>query len=339
MKTGLLAELKGSRPGPTVAIRTDIDALPIAEQTGLSYKSKKPNCMHACGHDAHMATVLGVAKILTSLKDNLPGSVRFIFQPAEEQPPGGAVPMIKNGALDGVSMIFGLHVEPGLPTGKISLRDGVTMGSVTDIDITIHGRGGHAARPHASVDAISTAAEVVESIQKVVSREIDPVTPTVITFGQINGGGARNVIADRVTLVGTARALSVEATKVLPKLIKRTVQSICKARGARADVTIIAGYPLLANHASANRILRGNFAALFNEKDISRTPQTLGGEDFAFYLQKVPGAMFRLGVMNKKIGADKPWHSPEFKIDEDALYYGTALMTAATIDVLTNGVR
>lgn len=334
LKTGLLFELKGKFKGPTIAIRTDIDALPIIEQTKLTFKSKNKGCMHACGHDMHMATVLGVAAILNELKDNIHGKVRFIFQPAEEMPPGGARPMIASGALKDVSTILGLHVDPHLATGKIGLRDGVAMASVTDFDLIIHGQCGHAARPHRAVDAIVTAAEVIESIQKIVSRNIDPIQPVAITFGKVAGGTARNIISDKVILTGTARALSPKAAKVLPRLIKNTAESICKARGATVEMKMIADYPVLSNHPKTNRIFAGNFELLFGKGKIVETEQTLGGEDFACYLNKTKGAMFRLGVMNKKIKADKSWHSPLFIADEKAIYYGTSLLVASAIDYL-----
>ncbi len=290
--------------------------------------------MHACGHDMHMASIIGTAKVLSEMKEHLDGTVRFIFQPAEESPPGGATPMIENGALKNVSMIFGLHVDPQLPLGKVSVRDGVTMASVRDFDIIIKGTGGHAARPHFAVDAIVTAAEVIDSIQKIISRETDPISPTVITFGKISGGTARNVIADEVILTGTARTLSEKAHKEVPKLIKRTVDSICRARGAKAEIKMISNYPLLTNHPTTNRIFKKNYETLFGKGKVLKTPQTLGGEDFAQYLQKVPGAMFRLGVMNNKIGANKSWHSPKFKVDEESLIYGTSLLAASVIDYL-----
>ena len=335
MRTGVLAQLSGKRPGPTVAIRTDIDALPVTEQTGLAFRSKNHDRMHACGHDMHMATVLGTAAVLQKFRDELNGCVRFIFQPAEEMPPGGAAPMIENGALKNVSMIFGLHVDPRVPTGRISLRDGVTMASVLDFDLIVHGKGGHAARPHDTVDAIAIAAEVIESIQKVVSREIDPISPVAITFGMIEGGIARNVVCDRVKITGTARALTDEATRQLPKLIKRCAAGVCRARGARLEMNILAGYPPMDNHSQANEILAANYARLFGRGRIATTELVLGGEDFAWYLKKTKGAMFRLGIKNKKIKADKPWHSPQFIADEAALHYGTALLTASVLDCLS----
>ncbi len=338
METGVLAELRGKKGGPVVAIRSDIDALPIVERSGVPYESKHPGCMHACGHDVHMATVLGAAAVLSELRDLLPGTVRFVFQPAEEMPPGGARPMIAAGALRGVSMIFGLHVDPHLSTGKISLRDGATMASVFDFDLIIRGRGGHAARPHAAVDAIVVAAELVTSIQTIVSREVDPVEPIAVTFGEIGGGTARNVIAEEVRLVGTARSLSTTAFKKLPALIGRTAKGICRARGATFELRPVAEYPVLSNHPRANRILARSFEGMFGKGKLEETPRVLGGEDFACYLEHVPGAMFRLGTMNKKIKADKPWHSPEFAVDEAAMPVGTAVLAASALDA-SGGTR
>jgi len=344
MPTGVLAELTGRRPGPTVAIRSDIDALPIVERTGLPFRSKNEGCMHACGHDMHMASVLGAAAVLAKVKETFDGTVRFIFQPAEELPPGGARPMIDNGALDRVGMIFGLHVDPDLPTGKVSVRDGVTMASVYDFKLTIYGKSGHAARPHTAVDAIVTAAEVVESLQKISSREVDPVEPVVVTFGKIAGGSASNVIADEVRLDGTARTLSEKMFKKIPAMIRRTVAGVCKARGAKFEITPVSDYPVLKNHTRANSVLTKTYGDLFGRNKVELTPPVLGGEDFACYLEQVPGAMFRLGIKNRKIKADKPWHSPEFIADEAALPYGTALLAAAARSVLqadtkADGVR
>jgi amidohydrolase len=334
METGVLAELHGKKKGPIVAIRSDIDALPIVEQSGVPFASKTHGCMHACGHDVHMATVLGCASLLAQIRDQFSGAVRFIFQPAEEMPPGGARPMIANGALSDVSMIFGLHVEPHLATGKIGLRDGASMASVYDFELIIRGRSGHAARPHLAIDAISTAAEVIESLQKVVSREIDPVDPVVLTFGKIEGGTASNVIAEEVRLAGTARTLSLRTFNKVPKLIRKTVAGVCKARGAAFEITPIADYPVLKNDPRINRMLTDTFTELFGRGRISEIEPVLGGEDFACYLEKVPGAMFRLGTMNKKIKADQPWHSPKFIVDEDAIPFGTALLAMAALKAL-----
>ncbi len=334
MKTGVLAELKGKRSGPTVAIRSDMDALPVTEETGLPFASRINGRMHACGHDLHMATVLGAAAALVELKEKPPGNVRFIFQPAEEEPPGGAVFMIEHGALENVDTVFGLHCDPHLPTGTVGLCDGSMMAMVSDFDLVIRGRGGHASRPQSAVDAIVTAAAVVEAIQKIVSRETDPAAPVVITVGRIEGGTARNVIADRVTLVCTARSLATRVGKKVVALIRRTVGGVCRAHGATFEMIEQLAYPILVNDAHTNRLYRSVFGDMFGPKKVRQAEPILGGEDFAYYLQKVPGAMFRLGVGNRKIGADKPWHSSDFIADEEAMFYGTSLLVGSTLRFL-----
>jgi amidohydrolase len=339
MPTGLLAELHGATSGPTVVIRTDIDALPIVERSGVSFVSKRPGCMHACGHDMHMASILGTANLLAHFRKSLAGTVRFIFQPAEEMPPGGAIPMIANGALKNGDVIFGLHVDPDIPTGKIGVRDGAAMASVYDFDLTVHGRGGHAAKPHLTVDAIATAAEIIESLQKIVSRDTDPIDSVVITFGKISGGIARNVIADSVLITGTARTLSPKLQKLVPSLIKRIATNIAKARGASCTIEAKAHYPVLFNNSRVNDYLEMHYQSLFGAGKVVQTPSSLGGEDFACYLQKLPGAMFRLGIRNPKIKATEPWHSPRFVADEAALPFAAALLTTATLNFPGQRIR
>lgn len=336
LPTGIIAEVKGSRPGPTIAIRTDIDALPIFEQNKIPFASKSPGKMHACGHDAHMATVLGTARLMSELRDEFSGVVRFLFQPAEEVPPGGARPLIESGALENprVKMIFGLHVDPRVAVGKIGLRDGPTMASVTDLDIIIRGKTGHAARPHQSVDAIVTAAEFIDAAQKIISRETDPMSPIVLTFGTINGGSARNVIADSVTMRATLRTLKAADAKTAVKLIKRCAAGVCKAHGAKYELDIIAEYPPLVNEPTVNRLFAEMYGELFGEGQVELTELVMGGEDFACYLERVPGAMLRLGVRNAKIGATEMWHSDRFMIDEEGIYYGTALLARSALEAL-----
>lgn len=334
MPTGLLLQTSGTPSKHIIAIRSDIDALPIEEKTKLAFRSRIKGRMHACGHDVHMATVMGAATILQQMKDRLPGSVRFLMQPAEEQPPGGARPMIADGALKNVSAILGLHVDPRVAVGRIGLRDGVTMASVYDFDLVIRGRTGHAARPHDAVDAITTAAEVIESIQKVVSREIDPICPVAISFGLIKGGTARNVVADEVIIAGTARTLSAATARKVPQRIKRCAQAVGRARGATVEVRPISSYPILSNNAGINSLFAESMKQIFGKNKVTRTEQVLGGEDFACYLEKIPGAMFRLGIRNNSIGANKSWHSDRFMVDEQAIKIGTALLVTTAFNFL-----
>jgi amidohydrolase len=337
--TGLWAELNTGRPGPVVAVRTDIDALPVAEKTNLPFASKMPGKMHACGHDVHMAILIGTARLLSRHKKDLVGRVKFICQPAEEIPPGGARPLIKAGVLNNpkVDAILALHVDPMLPTGSIGIRDGETMASTYDFDIKILGKPGHAALPHNAVDAITITAEIITGMQQVVSRMVDPVKPVVITFGTIRGGRVRNAIADEVTIEGTARSLDKSVSKRFPQLIKRTAGEIAKAFGARVEINSIANYPVLRSDARVNRFISDSFKVAYPKGKVHLIPQVLGGEDFACYLEKVPGAMFRLGVRNKKIGADKPWHHPVFIIDEKAIPIGYITMATTVANILNSG--
>ena len=339
--TGCVFDLQGAKSGPVVAVRSDIDALPVLEKTGLPFSSRIEGRMHACGHDTHMATVFGVAKLLSRMKSGISGTVRFFFQHAEEQPPGGARDIIAAGALEKpkVSMVLGLHVDPRVPTGKIGLRDGVTMASVSDIDITIEGKSGHAARPHDAVDALLAATEVVGALQNIVSREFDPLHPVVITVGQLNAGTARNVIAGRAELKVTIRTLNAGDARRAFRALKRTVNGICKSRGARCEITTVADYPPLSNSARVNKLIRECYTGLFGPGKIVETDKVLGGEDFACYLEKVPGAMFRLGIRNPKIGATENWHSDRFIVDEEAIFYGVAAMSAAALAALEAGAN
>ncbi len=337
-ETGLWAQLDTGRKGPVIAVRTDIDALPVTEQTGLPFASKRPGFMHACGHDVHMAVLVGTARLLARHKNKLRGIVKFICQPAEEIPPGGARLLIDAGVLKNpkVDAIVALHVDPMLPTGSIGLRDGPSMASVYDFDLRIVGKSGHAALPHTTVDAVTVAAEVVSGLQQIISRMTNPVDPAAITFGTIRGGVARNVIPGEVILQGTARSLNPSLSKKLPGLISRAARHIARGLGAQAEIKPIADYPVLKSDARVNRLIADSFRALYPTGKIHELPAVLGGEDFAYYLQHVPGAMFRLGVGNKKIGADKPWHHPAFIVDEAAIPIGVATMTATIVNMLYN---
>lgn len=334
--TGLWAELDTGRPGPVVAVRTDIDALPVTEQTGLPYASKIEGTMHACGHDVHMAVLVGAARLLCRFKDDLVGRIKFICQPAEEIPPGGARPLIKAGVLKNpkVDTILALHVDPTLPVGAIGLRDGASMASVYDFDLKIIGRSGHAALPHNTIDTIPIAAEIITAMQQLISRKVDPVQAAVITFGTIRAGGTRNIIAGEAIIEGTARSLDPALSKKLPRLIKKTAVDIGRAFGARVEVISVADYPVLKSDSRVNKAISQAFRRVFPAGKVYNIPEVLGGEDFACYLEQTPGAMFRLGVGNKKIGADKPWHHPEFTIDEKAIPAGYITMAAAVAELL-----
>jgi len=334
--TGLWADLDSGRSGPMVAVRTDIDGLEVTEETALPYASKVAGRMHACGHDAHMAMLVGAARLLAKQRKRLRGRVRFICQPAEEMPPGGARPLIAAGVLERppVDVILASHVDPVLPTGVIGLCDGVSMASVYDFDLRVIGRSGHAALPHTAVDAITIAAEIITGLQQVVSRMIDPMNPAVISFGSIVGGQVRNAIAGEVRLKGTARSIDRALTRRLPRLIQRTAVGIGRAFGAKVEVTSISGFPVLVNDPRVNKFIAAAFRSVYPKGMLRRLAPIAGAEDFACYLERVPGAMLRLGVGNKRIGADKPWHHEAFMVDEEALLIGYCTMAATVVDLL-----
>ena len=334
-RTSIVALLEGQKTNPCIAIRSDMDALPVTEKTGYFFASKNAGCMHACGHDAHMAMVWGAAKILCHFKGELPGSVKFLFQPSEEEPPGGATPMIAAGALKNpeVDAILGVHVDPSIPIGKIGLKKGPMMAQVDDFNLSVIGKSGHAARPDETFDAVVIASQLVTALQTISSRGINPLDPVILTIGRIEGGTARNIIADRVTLYGTVRALDKKIADKLPGMIKKIADGICRAYGARPVLDYLVGYPVLSNDSAMIDILQDVITSMHGKGMISiRERPGMGAEDFACYLQEVPGAMFLLGIRNKKIGADKPWHHPEFKIDESAIPVGASVLAAAALE-------
>jgi len=336
-KTGFTALLKGNSKDRVAAYRADMDALPIEEKTGLPFASEIPGKMHACGHDSHMAMAVGVARILSKLRNHFDGSVKFIFQPAEEVPPGGARLMVAEGALKkpDVDAIFGLHVDPSFKSGRVAVKDGVMLSGVNDLNIVIYGKGGHAAKPHSCIDAIAAASEVVQKLQTVVSRSIDPLEPVVITIGKIEGGTVRNVIADTVKLEGTIRGLKKKTLMTLRKEINRSVSNVARAYGARAEVEFVDGYPPLKNSPAVNSIIRRTVRELYGAGSLLELDTPLmAAEDFAFYLDSVPGAMYRLGVGNKTVGSVYPWHHNKFTIDEEAMKTGMAVSALAIMNFL-----
>ena len=336
-KTGVVGILTGEKKGKTVALRADMDALPITEQTSLPYKSKNKGLMHACGHDAHMACVIGAATILSELKDQLNGNVKFIFQPSEESPPGGAKPMIQAGVLKNpdVSGIFGLHCDSSIPVGRIGVKEGPFMAQADSFDVIIKGIGGHGARPHDGIDAILVASQVIQALQAIASRKVDPVQPVVISVGKIEGGTKRNIICDRVMLEGTARSLSKEVAKRIPRLLKEIVSGIAKSAGASFELNYSLGYPVLTNHPQSTDLARTTIAQMFGRQAIFEIKKPLmGAEDFAYYLEKVPGSFLRLGIKNLKKDAIYPWHHPKFTMDEDAIKIGASILSGVAFDFL-----
>jgi amidohydrolase len=332
-RTGLVGDLAGTGSDRRcLGIRTDMDALPIPEQTGLAFASQYPGIMHACGHDLHATVGLGTAMVLSALAEEspFPGNLRFLFQPAEEITQG-AQWMIEAGALKGVDALLGVHVFPSVPVGCIGTRIGALTAAADDVTLTILGESGHGARPHEAIDALWIAAQVVTVLQQAISRTYNPLRPVVLTFGQIQGGRAPNVIADRVTLKGTARSLHPETYEQLPQWIETIVAQTCQMFGARYELHYKRGTPAVQNDAALTTLLENSFMEAFGPQKLQRLPEpSLGAEDFGMYLSHVPGAMFRLGV-----GRPEPQciahpnyslHHPKFNPEEDAIAVGVVTL-------------
>ena len=333
---GLVATLDTGRPGPTLLIRADMDALPITEETGAAYTSETTGVMHACGHDAHVACVLGAAKLLVEQRETLRGRLKFLLQPAEEKPPGGAKVLIEQGhVLEGVDAALALHVYPLLPVGQIGFRPGVLLGYSDRFTVHIHGVGGHAARPHQTVDAVAVAVQVYQALQYLVSRENDPFHPFVITIGALHAGTVANVIPNEATLLGTVRSLDPEVNQSLQERLERVVAGVCQATRARYTFEFVRGYPAMVNDAVFTQRAIESVTTLLGESAIAHLPTPeLGGEDFAFFSQRVPSLMFRLGVRNEARGIVHGVHSSRFDLDEDALPIGAAGLARVAMDYL-----
>lgn len=328
-KTGVMAEIETQGTDPRLlAIRTDMDALPIQEATGLDYASRHLGVMHACGHDVHTTVGLGSAMILSQLREGLAGNVRFLFQPAEETSQG-AKWMIQDGAMEQVSAILSLHVFPSVPAGSIAVRYGALTAAADNLEITIVGESGHGARPHEAIDAIWIAAQVITSLQQAISRTQNPLRPVVLTIGQIEGGRAPNIIADQVRLRGTVRSLHPETTAHLPEWIEKIVDSVCRPYGGRYEVNYQRGVPTVQNAPQLTQLIELSAQEAWGFERVQVLPEpSLGAEDFALYLNHAPGAMFRLGVGHKD-KPNYPLHHPKFEIDESAIVTGVVTMAYA----------
>lgn len=335
--TGLVAEIKGKKPGKkTIALRADMDALPITEANDVPYKSKNNGVMHACGHDAHTSSLLGTAKILNEVKDQFEGTVRLLFQPGEEKNPGGASYMIRDGALKNPepATIIGQHVFPLLPAGKIGFREGMYMASCDEIYLKVIGKGGHGAAPELAIDPVIIAAHILVALQQIISRNASPKQPTVLTFGKIVGGTAVNVIPEEVNLSGTFRAMNeVWRAEGLQK-IKKMAESIAEGMGAKCEVEISHGYPYLENNPDVTRRIKKAAEAYVGKENVVDIDITLGSEDFAYYSQVIPASFYRLGTRNDSKGITSYVHTPTFDIDEEALKIGPGLMAWMAIQEL-----
>ncbi|WP_456456718.1 M20 metallopeptidase family protein [Nitratifractor sp.] len=337
---GVIADIVKDPALPTVAIRGDMDALPMPENSAKPYASKKEGIMHACGHDAHTATALGCALALNRLKEKLPGNVRIIFQPSEEVLEGGSSQMIEAGALEGVSAIFGLHVYPYLRTGHIGYKYGVMMAASDTFRFDIYGKTAHGARPHEGIDAILVTAMVIDSLNHIVSRRIDPIHPAVISMGKIEGGKAPNVICDFVSVAGTVRTVNASVREKIPEMMETTIAGICKAMDAKYHFDYEFGPPELKNNDHMVDLLkRAALEVLGPEGLVDLIDPVMGGEDFARYLQIVPGAFFRLGICNEEKGTCVPQHNTRFDVDDDALAIGMKILCLTAVEALDEAKR
>ncbi len=328
-KTGVIGELANQDNGShLLAIRTDMDALPIHERTELEYSSRQPGVMHACGHDVHTTVGLGTAMILARLGEALPGNVRFLFQPAEEIAQGASW-MVADGAMEKVSAIFSLHVFPSIPAGSVGVRYGALTAAADNLEIIIRGESGHGARPHEAIDAIWIAAQVITTLQQAISRTQNPLRPVVLTVGKIEGGRAPNVIADYVRLVGTVRSLHPETHAYLPEWIEKIVTNVCRTYGAHCQVEYQRGVPSVQNDPELTRLLEAAAKEAWGSDRVQILPEpSLGAEDFSLYLQHAPGMMFRLGVGHPD-KTNYPLHHPQFHVDESAIVTGVVTLAYA----------
>ncbi len=328
-RTGVVGIIEGISPSKKIiALRADIDALPINEENDVEYKSKATGIMHACGHDVHTTCLLGAASILNSLKDEWEGTIKLIFQPGEEKNPGGASLMIKEGVLENPipSAIIALHVHPGLEAGKLSFRKGLVMASTDEVYITVKSEGGHAAAPHLTADTILIASHIIVSLQQIISRNNNPISPSVLSFCSFHGGATTNVIPNEVTIMGTFRAMDEAWRHKAHELISKQTVGIAEAMGATAEVRIDIGYPRVFNEEKLTNEVCTLAELYAGNENVSETELRMGAEDFGFYAQQIPGCFFRLGVRNEAQGIINNVHTSKFNIDENAIETGAGAM-------------
>jgi len=337
--TGIVALIKGDKPGDqVVALRADIDALPIMEVAGRDYGSRNAGVMHACGHDVHTSSLLGTAKILTALKSEFAGTIKLIFQPGEEKLPGGASLLIKEGVLENPKpdAIIGQHVMPFIEVGKVGFRSGKYMASTDELHVIVKGKGGHAAQPQQNIDPVVITAHIITALQQIVSRVADPKMPTVLSFGKIIGEGATNVIPNEVRLEGTFRTFDENWRKEAHQRMKKMAEGIAESMGAHCDFEVRHGYPFLVNNETLTTAVRAYAEDYLGKEKVVDLDLWMAGEDFAFYSQVTDACFYRLGTGNEKRGITASVHTPQFDIDEEALALSTGLMAYLALKRLGN---
>lgn len=335
--TGIVGMIKGKNPGKKViALRGDIDALPIHEANEVEYKSNSKGVMHACGHDVHASSLLGVAKILNEIKDEFEGTVKLLFQPGEEKLPGGASLMIKEGALKNPEpkSIIGQHVFPELEVGKVGFRSGMYMASADELYVTVKGKGGHAALPHKTVDPILISSHIIVALQQIVSRKAPPIIPSVLSFGKMHAEGATNIIPSEVKIEGTFRTFDEEWRKEAHNQMKSIAENMARGMGGECDFKIDVGYPFLVNDDEVTRNLRASAEEYLGKENVVDLDLRMTAEDFAYFSQQAPSCFYRLGVKNEKKGITSNLHTPTFNIDEDAIELSIGLMSWLALNEL-----
>lgn len=330
----VIAILKGKKPGKTIALRADIDALPITEESDVEFKSENPGVMHACGHDTHTAMLLGAVKTLTNMQDKIAGTVKFIFQPAEEEPPGGAKLLVEAGVMADVDMVFGLHIFPSLPTGTIGTRVGALTASSDIFTLQIQGKGSHGSTPELAVDPILVGVEIISNLNNIVSRNIGAFSNAVLSIGEFNSGATANVIPDTARIQGTVRTNDKHIRLLMKKRIEDTIAGICEIYGATYELDYILGYSQVMNDSEATAIVKQAAERVVGVEKMFETPQMMGGEDFSAYTDVKPGSFFILGGGTAEEGCGYMNHHPKFKIIEDCLKVGAAMHTQIVLDLL-----